>query len=250
MLIRATTPSRSLSTVVILAFVLVVGLGPAASRAADDLYDENSFGAPAPSDPLRPFNHGVLTFNRKLDAWALRPVASAWAWAIPEGGRRSLGRAFDNLGFPQRFANNLFRARFGGAGRELGRFVINSTVGGAGLFDPAQRWLGWGPSGGDFGLTLGSYGVGQGPYLMLPFLGPSSVRDAFGRAVDTAMNPLDYLVTGTLVVAIEAGVAVGDAVNTRSMSLDLFEDADRDTLDLYSAIRDLYLQRRERELQE
>lgn len=247
---RATSPARGLSAAVAVAFALVVWLAAGVSTATDDLYDENGIGEPAPSDPLRSFNHAMLTFNRKFDTWALHPVASVWAWTIPEGGRHSLGRLFDNLGFPQRFANNLFRVRVRGATRELGRFVINTTVGGAGLFDPARSWFGLEPSRGDFGLTLGSYGVGDGPYLMLPFLGPSGVRDAFGRAVDLALNPLNYLVGGTLVFAIEGGATVAEVVNARSMNLDLFQDADRDSLDLYAAIKDLYLQRRERALEE
>lgn len=196
------------------------------------------------SDPLEPFNSAMFTFNLKLDRWVLRPVARGWATVTPEPARRSVGRFFNNANVIPRFANELFQLRLPQAGSELGRFAINSTVGVAGFFDPADKWFGLKQNDDDFGLTLAKYGVGEGPYLVLPVFGPSNVRDAIGRAADGAMNPMNYLVPTYVVFAVEAGYRAAETVNYRSLNLTLFEDVDRYSVDLYGAVQDGYLQRR------
>jgi phospholipid-binding lipoprotein MlaA len=211
--------------------------------------DKEAYATPVP-DPLEPFNQAMFTFNRNLDEYVLLPVATRYAQIIPEGGRRGLGRFFDNLGVIPRFANSLFQAKFNGAGREAGRFVVNTTAGGLGFFDVADSWLGWKASPEDFGQTLGHYGAPLGAYLMLPFFGPSSVRDTVGLVADSAMNPTGYFLSFVQTLAIHGGVTLGDTVNRRSLNLELFEDADRFSLDLYGAVQDGYLQQRERAIEE
>ncbi len=147
-----------------------------------------NFGAP--NDPFEHFNESMLTFNRKADDWVLRPAATGYAHVVPQPARASVGRFFQNVGVIPRCANDLFQGQFKQAGVETARFATNSTLGVAGLFDPADKWFGLKQEPNDFGLTLAKYGVKEGPYLVLPIFGPSTVRDALGKAVDGAMNPV------------------------------------------------------------
>jgi len=196
------------------------------------------------ADPLAPFNEKMFWFNIKLDKWILRPVATGYADVLPEDVRRHIGDFWDNVGVIPRFANNLFQLKFDRAGTEVGRFLINSTLGGVGFFDVADPWFGLKEHDEDFGLTLGHYGVHMGPYLVLPFFGPSSIRDTVGRAVDGSMNPMSYTLPWYISFPAQAGATVASAVNYRSLNLQLFEDVDRYAVDLYGAVQDAYIQRR------
>lgn len=197
-----------------------------------------------PYDPWEPVNQPVFTFNLKLDEYFLRPVATGYDTVMPDAGQRSVDRFFKNLGVLPRFVNSLFQGKLGGASREVGRFAVNTTLGGVGLFDVADDMLGWKASDEDFGQTLATYGVSSGPYLMLPFFGPSTLRDTFGFVVDSAMNPMNYLLSTIQSIAIQGGWTIANTVNSRSMNLELFQDVDRFSLDLYGAVQDGYLQRR------
>jgi phospholipid-binding lipoprotein MlaA len=194
------------------------------------------------ADPLEPFNQAMFTFNRKADDWVLHPVAAKWAYIMPQPARVSVSRFFKNVGVLPRFANDLFQFQFKQGGTEITRFGINSTMGVAGLFDPADKWFGLKQEDNDFGLTLAKYDVGEGPYVVLPLLGPSTVRDALGGLVDGAMNPLNYVVSGAL--PYEAAAKAFAAINVRSENLGKFDDVDRYSIDLYGAVQDAYLQQR------
>jgi phospholipid-binding lipoprotein MlaA len=196
------------------------------------------------SDPFETFNSAMLTFNLKLDDWVLRPAASGYSYVAPEPVRVSVGRFFDNVNFIPRFANNLFQLRFTQAGGEVARFGINSTLGVAGFFDPADKWFGIKQHDDDFGLTLRYYNLKTGPYVMLPFFGPSTVGDTIGLAVDSCMNPVSYFVPLWVAVTVGAGQRVGEAINYRSLHMNQFEEADRYAVDLYGAVQDAYLQTR------
>ncbi|MCS6927365.1 MAG: VacJ family lipoprotein [Candidatus Binatia bacterium] len=227
----------------------VLGLRFDASLVSAQLGAEEDT-TPPPADPLAPFNEKMFWFNLKLDDYLVRPVASGYAKIFPIGARRGVDRFFDNVGVVPRFANNLLQFRLVGAARELSRFLVNTTLGGVGFFDVADSWLGLKPSPADFGQTLWKYGVPSGPYLVLPFFGPSTIRDAVGLAADGAMHPLNYMDVLSTVewLAIRSGAQVMYAINYRSMNLELFEDVDRYAVDLYGAVQDAYFQRREREL--
>ena len=215
---------------------------PAPPAAAPDTGNENLQAEE--SDPLEPFNSAMLTFNLKVDDWVLHPVASGYAKVVPQGGREAIGRALDNVRVLPRFANNLFQLRFPQAGTEVARFGINTTVGLLGFFDPAGKLLGLKESPDDFGLTMRYWGAPTGPYLMLPFFGPSTVGDTVGRVADGFMYPLPYFVPWYVSLPAEGGEDIADAVNYRSLHLDQFEQADRYAIDLYGAIQDYYLQSR------
>jgi len=202
------------------------------------------------SDPLEPFNSAMFTFNLKVDDYVLHPVASGYAKVVPQGGREAIGRALDNVRVIPRFANNAFQLRIPQAGTEVARFGINTTVGLLGLFDPADKWFGLKEHPDDFGLTLRYYHVPSGPYLMIPFFGPSTIGDAVGRVADGFMNPLSYFVPWYVSLAATGGQTIAEAVNYRSLHLDQFEQADRYAIDLYGAVQDAYLQSRDNRVKE
>jgi phospholipid-binding lipoprotein MlaA len=197
-------------------------------------------------DPWEGFNRAMFGFNRQVDRFVLKPVATAWNTVVPELAQQSLSNAFDNLAMPRRFVNNLFQLKIERAGRELARFFLNTTMGVLGFFDAASD-LGLPKiSDEDTGQTFGHYGVGPGPYLVLPFLPPLTVRDAFGFAGDVAMAPLGYVIP----FDASAGMRGGQIVNERSLNLDFFDQLERETFDLYTAVRNAYLQRRQRALED
>jgi phospholipid-binding lipoprotein MlaA len=193
-------------------------------------------------DPWQDFNEHMFSFNHDiLDGWLVKPAAEGWAKICPDTARRSFARLINNLDTPRRLVNNLLQGRPLGAGRELARFAVNSTVGVAGLIDVASM-MHVEPSEADAGETLALYGVGPGPYLVLPTMPPLTVRDAIGRGIDGALDPVSYFLP---FVANEAKSIV-TAVNDRSLNLKLFANVEDSVLDLYSAARNGYLQRRER----
>ena len=192
-------------------------------------------------DPWEPFNDAMFSFNRNVfDRFLLRPAAVVWDALLPDPVQRSIRNALDNLDVVRRLVNNLLQLKIDGAGREVARFTINSTIGVAGLFDVAKDGFGIQQSDEDTGQTMGVYGVGPGPYLILPFLPPMTVRDGIGLAADGAMNPLNYFIP----LAATAGISGTGAVNERSLYLGQFERVEETVVDLYSAVRNAYLQRR------
>jgi len=198
-------------------------------------------------DPWERFNDRTFWFNHDvLDRYALKPAATAWAKMLPAPVRQSLGNAFENVAMPRRLVNELLQARFGDAGRELVRFALNSTAGIAGFFDIATR-AGIEKTDADTGQTLGVYGVGPGPYLVLPLLPPLTVRDGIGYAADSALDPLSYFVTPLLA---DLGRGAAKTINERADNLELYQEAEDSAIDLYGAVRNGYLQRREKSIED
>jgi phospholipid-binding lipoprotein MlaA len=156
-----------------------------------------------------------------------------------------MGNFFENLSMPPRMVNHLFQRNLDGASREMARFVLNLSMGVLGFFDVATE-LGIAKSDADAGQTLGIYGAGPGPYLVSPVLPPLTVRDGMGFAVDSAMNPLSYVSS----FAANAGSRGVNLVNERASHLERFEGVEEEVFDLYRAVRNAYLQRRQRAIQE
>lgn len=209
------------------------------------------------SDPWEPFNSKMFFFNHDIvDRYVLKPVAKAWNFVLPDVVQRSLRNVVDNTNVLPRLLNSLVQGKFAGAGREAARFTINSTVGLGGFLDIAKDGFGIDKSDEDTGQSLGFYGVGPGPYLVLPLLPPMTVRDGIGYVVDAAMNPINYLIPfaadadgGTTAGAL-IGIGFVDAVNRRSLNLDRYEEVEETVVDLYSAVRNAYLQKREAKIKE
>jgi phospholipid-binding lipoprotein MlaA len=198
-------------------------------------------------DPWEPFNEKMFSFNRNLDRWVLKPVARGYMFIMPEPWQVLISNGFDNINFVPRMVNSLLQGKWGGAGRELARFLINSTAGIGGLFDPANDYWGIPKSREDFGQTLGVWGSGPGPYLVLPFMEPLTVRDGIGKAVDGFMDPLTYVLP---FFWDRLGMKVGDIVNERALNYDLFQGFEESVIDMYSAVRHGYLQRRQQMIKE
>ena len=182
-------------------------------------------------------NRGTFWFNERVDQAVVEPVATGWDWVLPERVQTSVANFFDNLFLPIVFLNDLLQAKPVAAAQDVGRFAVNTTVGVVGLFDPASRF-GIPENDEDFGQTFGRWGCPPGPYLVLPLLGPSSLRDAPGGVLDRAPN---YL----LPLAVSLGLGVVDAVNTRAALLEEIRQDREESLDFYVFVRNAYLENRE-----
>ena len=199
------------------------------------------------ADPLEPFNRAMFTFNDRLYFWVLKPVAEGYSAVLPEPARVSVSNVFSNLRSPIRLVNCLLQANFIGAATELFRFMLNSTIGLAGLFDPAGgEEIGLVRQDEDFGQTLGSYGVGQGFYIVWPFLGPSSPRDTFGTVGDFFAYPLSYLNPWYVWTAVRGYQAINDT----SLQIGDYEAMKEAAIDPYLAIRNAYIQYRQKKVEE
>jgi len=221
------------------------GEGSATDQA--DLEDpfEDAFEADTPPvyDPLEPLNRGLFWVNDKLYVFILKPVARVYR-IVPERVRVSVSNAFSNITAPVRMVNALLQLRGETFWNELARFELNTTIGLAGLFDPARTYFSLERRDEDFGQTLGHYGTPAGPYLFLPFLGPSNIRDSAGTGVDLFLNPLTYL-TSHWTFLERYGLKTGEGINRLSLDKDTYEAIKRDSLDPYLFIRNAYAQHRQ-----
>jgi len=195
------------------------------------------------NDPGEPANRAVFEFNRGLDTVIVKPAAGMYRHIIPPPVREGIHNALNNLRSPVVFFNDILQGEFGRAGTTLMRFVINSTIGVLGLGDPATDF-GFEYHNEDFGQTLATWGVDEGPYIMLPIFGPSNPRDAVGLVVDFISDPLNWWATNTDREFITYSRSGTRAVDGRARNYDVLEDLERSSLDFYAAIRSLYRQRR------
>ena len=196
-------------------------------------------------DPLEPVNRGIFWFNDKTYFLVIKPLARGWRHA-PEPLRISLKNFFQNLQAPIRIVNAGLQGKFAGAGTEITRFLTNSTLGIGGLFDPSKEHFNQLPVNEDTGQTLGFYGIGSGPYLVLPFVGPSSLRDGIGKFGDTYLD-LTWYIWGDHKNDDNydyVGARVADTVNFLSLDKDTYEGIKRDALDPYLFMRDAFAQYR------
>jgi phospholipid-binding lipoprotein MlaA len=193
-------------------------------------------------DPLAPVNEKSFSVNQNIDQRAFHPLATLWSRTVPKPAQDCIARFFDNTDVIPRFANALFQLRLKWAGGELARFGINSTLGVAGLFDPAQAWFGLKEHDNNFSLTLARYGMTRGFYLMPPIGGPVDVREVIGGLIDGMMNPMNYLVPGS-VMFYEAAAHSLEGLNSRAQKQSQLDDVNRYAIDKYGAIQDAYVQK-------
>ena len=194
-------------------------------------------------DPLEPSNRLVFGGNETVYRYLFDPVADVYGFVVPRPVRRSVLRFFENLGEPAVFFNEVLQLNPKRAGRTGARFVVNTTVGVAGLFDPAHR-VGLTRNQTDFGETLGVYGIGQGWYLVVPLLGPSSVRDLVGDLVNGLMHPQNYF----LAYAPQAILATSGGFSRYEASRKELGALRDSSIDFYAAMRSAYLMQREAEV--
>ncbi len=229
-----------------------------------DPFDEFDNAQIEEYDPLESVNSVVFEFNYQLDKYVVKPVAKVYNFFIPPDVQQSFANVFQNIRFFPRFLNNLLQAKFEGAGIEISRFLINSTLGVGGMFDPAKIMFDLDTPLEDLGQTLGTYGVSPGPYLVVPFFGPFTLRDGVGFIGDTFLDPFNWFILPIVTTDsipqlvqdrstirnIRLGLTGGEAVNVRSLFLEKFQRVEEGTLDLYGAIRNGYLQQRLHAIQE
>jgi len=196
------------------------------------------------NDPLEPTNRKIFKLNMSIDRAVMKPIAKGYRKALPAFVRNSLRNFLDNVSSPQTFINDVLQGKPGRAAETAMRFFVNTIAGVFGFFDVAAQY-GLAAHKEDFGQTLAVWGVKEGPYLMIPFLGPHSARHAGGRVGDKLLDPLTYVSPGGWqyrVASITSSVI--NIVDSRSRSIEALEDLERNSLDLYATIRSLYRQNR------
>ena len=196
-------------------------------------------------DPLETINRGTFWFNDKLYFYLLKPVAKGYRWIMPEPLMLGVGNFFSNLASPVRIINAGLQGKFADAGNELTRFAVNTTIGIGGLFDTAKDHFDLKKKEEDTGQTLGFYGIGPGPYLVLPFFGPSSFRDGLGLLADSRMDLTYYLWEDRDYWA----AIILKTVNTVALDKDTYEGIKKDALDPYLFVRDAWTQYRKNKVE-
>ena len=216
-------------------------------------------------DPWEPLNTKVFEFNRQVDRWVLKPAAQGYNAVVPNPVQIGISNLFYNIRFPSRLINNLAQGKLSGAGTEVGRFLLNSTFGLGGLVDVAKYMDITTPEE-DTGQTLGYYGMKPGPYVVLPFLPPFTLRDLIGYVGDIALNPINWMVFPIIEVngipslvahhnrttssIAQIGGRVEEILNDRSLNLEKFQGVEEATLDLYTAVKNAYIQKRRNAIRE
>lgn len=224
-LVGAPTPAGEVSTT--------------SNETAEEAPEEKSI-----ADPLEPWNRAMYTFNDRFYFWILKPVAQGYEKVIPQWGRVRVRNFFHNIAMPIRFVNCILQLKFHSAAKEVGRFVVNSTGGIGGLFDVLKNNPKARGSNEDLGQTLGTYGIGNGFYIVWPILGPSSARDTVGLVGDGFLDPENYVSPFWASV----GVHAYEDVNYTSLHIGDYEDLKESALDPYVAIRNAYFQHRQSEI--
>jgi phospholipid-binding lipoprotein MlaA len=226
----------------LVAFLLIAAGSIALSGCASDQTPAQAQEAQAANDPYEQTNRQIFDLDQKFDQAVLLPTAKAYSDVVPEPAREGVHNFLTNLNLPVVFANDVLQGDADRASDTLGRFTLNSTFGIAGLLDLATD-AGLPYHENDFGLTLASYGVGEGPYIVLPFLGPDPPRDAAGQVADIFLDPSFY-------IHIRehfwwgAGRYTLSVIDVRSRNIDSLEGIERSSVDLYASVRSLYRQHR------
>lgn len=242
--------SGYMAAAAVLTFAVLTGSAWAQSEVDDD------------NDPLESFNRAIFNFNLKFDRAILKPAAKGYRAVVPdilspgskgyqavlrEPGRNIIKNFLDNLRTPIILANDILQGKPGRAGRTVHRFLFNTTLGLGGLFDLVGS-LGTEGHDEDFGQTLAVWGVGEGPYLVIPILGPRPPRDAIGLAVDSVLfDPLGYV---DLAFYIGLGRTAIRGVDERSRHIESLDEIEETSIDFYATIRSLYRQRRSDEIRD
>jgi len=220
----------------------------------EDEFSENESSMPL-SDPLSGYNTFMTSFNDGFITYALNPVSEVYGYILPQPLRIGVSNVIKNIQFPVRFVNNLLQGKVKNATDEFARFVFNSTLGLGGLIDVSTNQIHIPTHKEDFGQTLGYYGVGSGFHIVLPFFGPSNVRDIVGISVDAYASPLvnvrgleDYKIPNNF--AESTAIVAGYFINKNSLELGQYESLKKDAIDLYPFLRDIYEQKRTAEIAE
>lgn len=194
-------------------------------------------------DPIEPVNRAIFAFNHEFYRFIIRPIASGYKFIFPKLVRDSIDNVYENVTFPVRFVNHTLQARFDRAGQELGSFVVNSVAGIGGIWHPSEKisWLQNVPNA-DTGQTFAKWGIPHGPYIVLPVLGPTTLRDFVGMAGDYALNPVNW---ATFVFGGEVwtmAITTPNTVRTFPKRMDEYDAATKQAVDRYVGVRTAYIQ--------
>jgi len=198
------------------------------------------------NDPYESFNRQVFDFNRQVDHAVIKPVAEAYVAVVPEPARNGIHNFLTNLDLPITFANDVLQGEITRSSETVGRFAVNTTAGVGGIFDVATT-MGIPYHSEDFGQTLAVWGLQEGPYLVLPIIGPDPPRDVVGQVVDIAFDPMTYA-SFRHKFWYSAGRAVLGGIDLRARNLDSLASIERSSIDFYASVRSLYRQNRNNEI--
>jgi phospholipid-binding lipoprotein MlaA len=199
-----------------------------------------SFKAAAPGDPLEPINRGIFSFNSTFDHYLFKPIAKGYDTVVPSPVKAGVSNVFQNMSDAQSIVSDALQLKGSKMGDDMGRVLLNTTIGLGGIFDLATP-MGIERGNEDMGQTLGYWGIGAGPYLVMPFLGPSSLRDFGGRMIDGQTDPMAYVSS----VPVRNSLNGLRAVDARVAVFPVEGLANQAALDRYTFFRSAYLQRRE-----
>ena len=234
----------------LLAFALtaLVGLGGCATRPPADDPDAQAEYRQT-NDPVEPLNRGMYSVHQGLDEYVLRPVAVGYRAVVPQPLRTGLRNFLGNLRTPVVLANDILQGETRRAGNTAGRFLVNSTLGIGGLLDVARDHFNLPGHTEDYGQTFAVWGVGEGPYLFVPLVGPSNARDLVGFGLGIVADPFFWLGQGAVVQALDYSRAAATAVDTREGLIETLDEVQRTSLDPYATLRSAYRQRRAAEIE-
>jgi len=216
------------------------------SDLMDDFEEEYKEEAVRVADPLSPWNRAMFHFNDKFYFWILKPAAQGYKAVAPRLVRVGVRNFFHNIITPVRLVNCLLQGKGAAAGAEIGRFLVNSTVGVLGFGNPAQKYPELNPSEEDLGQTLATYRIGNGFYIVWPLLGPSTLRDSVGMIGDSFLNPVNYVEPTEAAV----GITAYKTVNETSFQIGDYESFKKAAVEPYEALRDAYIQNRQKKVSE
>ncbi len=216
--------------------------GKAIVSKDDDL---NEYAASTIADPLEPVNRATFWFNHQLYTFLLRPVSKTYETIIPKPLRKGIYNVFDNAEFPVRFVNDLLQGKVDRAGQETGKFAVNSVLGVGGLFKQSDKFpaLAHVPKG-STGQTFAKWGIDHGCYIVLPVIGPSSVRDTVGLAGDYVLNPILWIGMAWGIPAWTIPVSAADTLCVLPEKFEQYDAATKTSLDRYLSLRSSYAQYR------
>jgi phospholipid-binding lipoprotein MlaA len=198
------------------------------------------------ADPLAPWNRLMFHFNDKFYFWVLKPVCRGYKVVTPRIVRTGIRNFFFNITAPVRLVNSLLQGKGGAAGAEFARFMVNSTIGLLGFGNPAQKYPEFNPEEEDLGQTFGAYGIGNGFYIVWPFIGPSTLRDSVGMIGDGFLNPINYVRPDEAFL----GISGFKTMNNTSLRLGEYEAFKETAFEPYEAFRNAYIQNRKKMVEE
>ena len=218
----------------------------------DDLFEEDDAYQETPTvpDPIRGFNRAMFNFNDFFYINILKPVSNTYRKIMPDDAEKGIGNFFDNLGYPVRLTGNVLQFKFGQAGKETGKFLFNSTVGMAGFFKVSDDYEMFDTTPEDMGQAFGAWGMGHGFYIVLPFLGPTTLRDGIGRIGDRYVDPISEPWTVVDETEYRISLTALEIVNDSPNLLNAYESLRGSAIDPYESLKDAYIQRRAKEVEQ